>query len=98
MELLSLSIGALYYLVLLGCCTLLLIRGVTHTFVALFACGAFLHVLQMLGFIYLRQAPGGFGANAQYFPLLSAAAMFGSIVFGAGFVALTLFLLRNKTP
>ena len=52
----------------------------------------------MVGFIYLRQAPRGFSANAQYFPFLSAVATFAMLVFAAAFVSLTLFLLRNKTP
>ena len=45
MEFLRLAIGALYYLLILGLCTFLLIRGITHTFVALFACGAFLQAI-----------------------------------------------------
>lgn len=98
MELLRLSIGALYYLLILGLCTFLLIRGITHTFVGLFACGAFLQAVQMLGFVYLREAPGGWSANAHYFPLLSAVATFAMLIFAAGFVSLTFFLVRNKTP
>jgi hypothetical protein len=98
MELVTWGIGALYFLLLLALSTVLLIRGVTHLFVGLFACGAMLHVFQMFGFFYLRQAPGGYGANAQYFGILSAVGAFGTLLFAAAFVSLTLFLLRNKTP
>ena len=97
MEILSLAIPALYYLLLLGLCTFLLIRGITHLFVGLFACGAFLHVIQMLGFFYVRQAPGGFSANAQYLPIFSAIGLFGTVVSAVAFVSLTMFLLRNRT-
>jgi|SRR3712207_1449260 len=98
MEIIGLAIPALYFLFLLALCTLLLIRGVTHLFVGLFAAGAFLHIIQMLGFFYVRQAPGGYSANAQYFPIFSAIGAFGTIVSAVAFCSLTIFLLRNKTP
>lgn len=98
METIALGIPALYFLLLLGLCTLLLIRGITHMFVGLFACGAFLHVIQILGYVFLRQAPGGYSANAQYLPLFTLLGALGTVVFAAAFISLTLFLLRNKTP
>ena len=98
MDFIPLAIGALYFLLVFGLSTLLLVRGVTHIFVGLFACGAFLHLLQSLGFVFLRQAPGGFGANARFFPILGAVGALGTIVLAAGFISLTMFLLRDKTP
>ena len=99
MEFFGLAIPALYFLLLLALCTFLLMRGITHTFVGLFAAGAFLHVIQMLGFFFMRQAPGGFNANTRYFPIFSAIGAFGTIVSAAAFISLTMFLLRsNKTP
>ncbi|MDQ6622613.1 MAG: hypothetical protein M3Y86_03905 [Verrucomicrobiota bacterium] len=71
MELFAFAIPALYSLLVLGCCVFLLVRGVTHLFVALFICGAFLHLIEMLGYLYLRRAPGGFSANAHWFPFLA---------------------------
>jgi hypothetical protein len=98
MDFIPMAIGALYFLLLLGLSTFLLVRGVTHLFVGLFACGAFLHLIQSLGFVFLRQAPGGYSANARFFPILGAVGAFGTIVLAAAFVSLTMFLLKNKTP
>jgi hypothetical protein len=97
-QLVTFSISALYFLLVLGASTFLLIRGIAHLFVGLFACGAFLHLIQVLGFAFLNQAPGGLSANSHYFPILALIAALGTIMFAAAFVSLTLFLLRHKTP
>lgn len=84
----------LYFLSVLGLCTFLLIRGVTHLFVGLFAGGALLGLVSPLGFLVLQQAPGGFSANTRYLPFLNAFGMLGTCIFVAGFVSLAAFLLR----
>ena len=95
MHILTPAISLLYFLLVLGLCTFLIIRGVTHLFVGLFAGGALLHLLQSLGYLALNQAPGGYSANLRYFPILSLVGTLGTLVFAAGFVLLAGFLLRG---
>ena len=96
MNVISLAFPVLYFLLVLALCVFLLVRGIAHYFVAFFAAGALIHLVQSLGFLALQQAPGGFGANSIYLPLLSIVGALGTVFFGAGFIALTLFLLRPR--
>jgi len=98
MDLISLTLPLLYLLLVLGLFTFLLIRGVTHLFIALFAAGALIQVIPRLSFLAMHQAPGGFSANVRYLPILSALGMIGTLCFAAGFFALTIFLLRSAKP
>lgn len=79
---------------MIGLCTYLLIRGVTHLFVGLFAAGAFLHLIQTMGFLFLSHMAGGFSANTQYLPIISIVGIVGTIASAAAFISLTAFLLR----
>ena len=56
-------IPLLYLLFLLGLFTFLLIRGVTHSFIACFAAGALLELIPQLGFLVIRSMPGGFSSS-----------------------------------
>lgn len=94
MNTIALAIALLYLLLVLGLCTWLLIHGVTHSFVGLFAAGAFFEVIPRFGYLALQQAPGGFGANMRFFPLLALFGIAGTLCFAAAFVSLTKFLLR----
>lgn len=98
MNSISLLLPLLYFLLVLGLCAYLLIRGITHTFVALFAGGALLHLIQSLGYFAMQEALGGFSANRQYFPILALLGGFGTICFAAAFITLTLFLLQAERP
>jgi hypothetical protein len=98
MDAITLAVPLLYILLVLGLCTYLLIRGVTHAFVGIFAAGALIELIPRLGFIALHQAPGGFGGNAKFIPILTAFGLLGTICFAAGFVSLTTFLLTNTKP
>jgi hypothetical protein len=96
MDIVSFGFGAIYHLAVLGLFAFLLIRGVTEVFVALFAVGALLHLLQTMGFFYMRSAPGGFGAHTQYLPVLTILGMLGTLAFAAAFISLAMFLLRSR--
>lgn len=96
MDIVSFGFGVVYYLLVVGLFAFLLMRGVTEIFVALFAAGALLHLLQTMGFFFLRSAPGGFSANTQYLPLLTILGMIGTIAFAAGFITLTTYLLGPR--
>ncbi|MGZ4966402.1 MAG: hypothetical protein ACXWAV_07240 [Chthoniobacterales bacterium] len=89
-------IPLLYSLFLLGLCTFLLIRGITHSFIACFAAGALLELIPQLGFLVLREMPGGFSAHAGYYPMLMIFGAFGTICFAAGFLLLAQFLLASS--
>ncbi len=78
---------------MLGLCAFLLVRGITHAFIALFAGGSLLHLIQSLSYEALTQAPGGYGGNASYLPILAIFGMLATLVFALGFIALTAFLL-----
>jgi len=95
MNIISLTLPLLYLLLVLGLCTYLLIRGITHSFIALFAAGALVQMIPRLGFLAMHEAPGGFAANSSYIPMLSIFGMLGSLCFAGGFIALTMFLLRT---
>ena len=95
MDTIRLAFTLLYLVFVLGLCTYLLIRGITHSFIALFACGALLHMIPQLGFFILSQMPGGFGANSQYFPMLAIFGLLGTLCFAGGFFLLTKFLLQS---
>ena len=71
MNIISLTLPLPYLLLVLGLCTYLLIRGITHLFVGLFAVGALLQMIPRLGFIALSEAPGGFAANSSHFHMFS---------------------------
>jgi len=88
----------LAFSIILGLQVYLLMRGIAHWFVGLFAAGSFLHLLQGVGFLVLQQAPGGISAHAGYLPILSGLGMLGGLVSLAGFIALALFLLQREEP
>lgn len=96
MNLMSWLLPTLYYVFVFGVCTYLLIRGVTHLFVSLFAAGALLGIFRMLGWIALEQAPGGIGENMRYMPVLTLIGSLGMLVSVAAFFSLAAFLLRNE--
>ena len=97
MDVLSFGFGAIYYLLVLGIFIFLLMRGVTELFVAFFAGGALIHLLQTVGFLSMRFAPGGFGAHSRFFPLLGLVGLLAMLLFAAGFISLAIFLLRGRT-
>ncbi|MFL6530087.1 MAG: hypothetical protein ACJ8HU_05720 [Chthoniobacterales bacterium] len=94
MNFVGMGIQALFNLLVIALCAYLLIRGITHLFVGLFAAGALLHLLQTMGFAVFSRMPGGIGAYSTLFPLLMILAALGTFLFAAGFISLTLFLLR----
>jgi hypothetical protein len=96
MDLVSFGFGVLFNLLVLGLFAFLLVRGVTEVFVALFAAGALLHLVQTMGFFYMRSAPGGFSAHAELLPMLTGVGMLATLVMAGAFVALTAFLLRSR--
>ena len=91
-------IPLLYLLFLLGLFTYLLIREVTHSFIACFAVGALLELIPHLGFLAMQQMPGGFSAHQGYYPILMIFASIGTICFAAGFLLLAQFLLTPAKP
>ena len=95
MDTISLAFPILYFLFIIALCTYLLIRGITHSFVALFAGAAVLQMIPRLGYLVLQQTPGGFAAHSRYFPVLSGFGMFGTLVSMAAFISLAAFLLRR---
>jgi hypothetical protein len=98
MTTLSLAIPIGYSLIIFGLCTYLLVRGITHLFVGLFAGGALLHMIPSLGFMFFQFAPGGLSANARYLPFLSVFGALGALVSLAAFACLVAFLLRLQKP
>ena len=98
MSILPSLVTLLYLLLVLGLCTYLLIRGITHAFVALFACGALLHMIPPLGYLALRQTAGGVPAYSRYIGFLTIFGAFGTICFAAGFILLARFLLGASSP
>jgi hypothetical protein len=94
----SLVLPAVYFFVILGLSTYLLIRGITHTFVCLFAAAALIELIRSVGFFLMSLAPGGFSAHTSYMPALSAIGFLGMLAFTAGFVSLTIYLLRAQPP
>ena len=86
-------IPLLYELFLLGLFTYLLIKGVTHSFIACFAAGALLEIIPHVGFLAMQEMPGGFAANRGYYPILVSFGTVGTICFAAGFLLLAKFLL-----
>lgn len=91
-------IPLLYLLFLLGLFTFLLVRGVTHTFIACFAAGALMELIPHLGFLAIQQMPGGFSANQGYYPILLVFGSIGTLCFAAGFLLLAKFLLPPAKP
>jgi hypothetical protein len=91
-------IPLLYLLFLLGLFTFLLVRGVTHSFIGLFAAGALLELIPHLGFLAMQAMPGGFSANRAYYPLLTIVGSLGMFCFAAGFLLLAKFLLGPAKP
>ena len=77
----------------LAVCIYLLVRGVTHLFVPLFAAGALLELMRTLGFLVLQR--GGFTGNMHLVPIVSLIGTIGMLLSAAGFVALAAFLLRK---
>ena len=96
MDIIPFVLPLLYLLFVLGLCTFLLVRGVTHSFIALFASGALLHMIPQLGYVILRQMPGGFSAYDRFLPVLSIFGAFGTLCFAAGFLLLARFLLATR--
>ena len=96
MESFAFIIPLLYLLFLLVLFAFLLMRGVTHGFIACFGIGALLELIPQLGFLALRSMPGGYGANRGYYPILLVFGAFGTIAFAIGFVLLAKFLLAPK--
>lgn len=95
MNYVGMGIQALFNLLVIVLCAYLLIRGITHLFVGLFAAGALLHMLQTMGFVVFSRMPGGIGAHTEIFPFLSIVAALGTLLFAAAFISLTMFLLRS---
>ncbi len=95
---LAFALPALSVFVVLALQIYLLIRGIVHSFVGLFAASALLHLIQALGFLALELARGGISAHNRYLPMLSAFGILGGLVSLAGFVALALFLLKREKP
>jgi len=95
---LSLIVPAVYFFIILALATYLLIRGVTHIFVCLFAAAALIELIRSMGFFLISQAPGGFSANRVYMPILTGMGFLGMVIFITGFVSLTLYLLRAQPP
>ncbi len=89
------TVPLLYNGFVLALCTYLLIRGATHSFVALFAASALLGLLRTLGFIIIQRAPGGFSDNMRFIPAVNVVGTIGVLLSVAGFVALAAYLLRN---
>ena len=89
---------AVYFLIILGLSTFLLVRGITHIFVCLFAAAALIELIRSMGFFFISQAPGGVGAYNTYMPIFSALGFIGMAIFIVGFLTLTLFLLRAQPP
>jgi hypothetical protein len=94
----SLLLPAVYFFVILGLSTYLLIRGITHSFVCLFAVAALIELIRSMAFLLMSLAPGGFSANARYLPATSVLGFLGMLIFIAGFISLTIFLLRAQPP
>ena len=94
MDKISIFIPVLYHFAILGCFTYLLIRGVTHSFVCLFAAGALLELIRSGAYLAMSMAPGGFSANERYFPVISGIGYVGMLAFLAAFVAMTAHFLR----
>lgn len=89
----SIGVPALFYLLVVCLCAYLLVRGVRHAFVSLFAAGAFLHGIQTLAYLVLLVMRGGYQSYTRYLPILGAVGALGTVLFAAAFVLLTLFLL-----
>ena len=87
-----------YPIFVIGVCTFLLLRGLTHSFLVCFIVGAILHTIPTIGFALMQQAPGGFSENMRWMPALSAVGFFGSLVSAAGFVLLATHLLAREAP
>ncbi len=83
----SLALPALYFFIILALSTYLLIRGITHTFVCLFAAAALIELIRSMGFFLISLAP-----------TLSVIGFLGMVLFIGGFISLTMFLLRPATP
>lgn len=96
MDLLSWTVPVLYHGAVLGACAYLLMRGVTHSFVALFGAGALLELIRTLGLILLQRGPGGFGDNMRFLPVVTLVGTVGMLLSIAAFIALTAFLLRDE--
>lgn len=96
MIMLSLAPPILYLLFVLALCAYLLVRGITQTFVGLFACGALLEIVPQIGFLVMQQAPGGFDAKASFLPLLSICGMLGTLCFAVGCALLAQDLLKTN--
>ncbi len=47
----SLALPAFYFFIILGLSTYLLIRGITHIFVCLFAAAALIELIRSMGFL-----------------------------------------------
>ena len=95
MEAIPLLLHLIYPVFVVGFCSYLLIRGLTHSFLLCFIGGAILHAVPTIGIALLQQAPGGFGANVRWMPAFSAVGIAGSVIFAVGFILLGRHLLRN---
>ena len=93
---LILTLPVLYFFIILGLSAYLLIRGVTHTFICLFAAAALIELIRSMAYLLMSLAPGGFSANARYMPVLSVIGFLGMLGFIAGFGSLTVWLLRAQ--
>lgn len=94
----SLAFPVLSAAVVVAICAYLLIRGVTHLFVILFAVAAILHALPSAGFLLLQQAPGGISAHLPVVTMLSIFGMLGTLASLAAFFSLASFLLAARPP
>jgi hypothetical protein len=98
MNIIAWGVPLLYSLLIIALCGYLLIRGITHAFVGLFAAGALLHMLQAMTYIFLTQMPGGIGAYSTYLPLVGIVGGIGTVISAAAFITLTTFLVRPVAP
>ncbi len=94
MNTILLVFALLYNFAILGLCTFLLVRGITHAFVCSFAVASLIELIRALLFLYVGTAPGGFNAHEVYLPVIAVFGFLGMSAFAAGFVLLTKYLLR----
>ena len=89
----SLVVPALYFFIILGLCTYLLMRGITHAFVGWFAAAALIELLRSMALLLMNVAPGGLGAHTRYLPAASVIGYLGMLIFIVGFASLTRYLV-----
>jgi hypothetical protein len=89
----------LYWLIVLSICLFLLLRGFAHSFIILFAVGAFLHCLTRVSAYLLHSGHAEPIATSLFFTrVLSFTGPLGMLSFLAGFVTLAVFLFELRAP